>query len=356
MDVIRDKLLFDNEGIPLGALVGKLRFADISYLISPEFIFGFRGFKSRRKRWFFRILIVICSSIALLAGPSAALLTLPSYFTYWPAGGGTFWVNGNLSPTRLDNSTIQNPNCMRYTSDPGVLTSKDWRWGSCPWAGYPFLANYFDQPTLQTLTQFSYNYGTFVHQFNLYWSWINFDLWDMVRFWTVGSNTAVAAFTHTITQYDYCQALYFAKEVQPGHAYHNLLYRVRNGTKASVRNPLPVVRSQCFMSRESLSSVPTDLPVSSDEVLMPVSSLCLGILVLMLNSLNTVSNVSWRRRLGVPSSKLFHSGSENERHPNQHAMDSNSRRTISYQLRSSKCDIPERVLADSKTQVYLFEL
>lgn len=40
------------------------------------------------------VLLVVCGFIAVLAGPAAAILMLPTVVD-WPVGGVIYWINGN---------------------------------------------------------------------------------------------------------------------------------------------------------------------------------------------------------------------------------------------------------------------
>jgi len=88
MDMMRNQLLFGREGLPLGILASKQLFTDIKYLISPEFRFGLPGFAHLRKRLMFGLYILASTLISLFAGPSTALLLIPTQHSDWPARGG----------------------------------------------------------------------------------------------------------------------------------------------------------------------------------------------------------------------------------------------------------------------------
>ena len=83
MDIIRHQLLFGSEGLPLGILASKQQFTEVQYLLSPELRFGLAGFSRRRKRLLFGLFILASTLISLFAGPSAALLLIPTQRSDW---------------------------------------------------------------------------------------------------------------------------------------------------------------------------------------------------------------------------------------------------------------------------------
>ena len=95
MDILRYHLLFEQEGLPLGILASKQRFTEMQYFLSPEFRFGLAGFARRRDRVLLGIFILTSSLISLFAGPSAALLLVPTKRSDWPAGGASFSLAGD---------------------------------------------------------------------------------------------------------------------------------------------------------------------------------------------------------------------------------------------------------------------
>ena len=146
MDVLRHELLFGHEGLPLGILASKQQFTEMEYLISPEFRFGLAGFARRRKRLLFGLSILTSSLISLFAGPSAALLLIPTQRSNWPAGGASFWLAGDdnsLWPSKLTTSSIGGPDCA-YASMQELSTGS-LNFSGCIWAGYSLLAEAFQQ-------------------------------------------------------------------------------------------------------------------------------------------------------------------------------------------------------------------
>ena len=89
---VRHELISDN-GLPLGALVSGLQISQFAYLWSIEFWGTLRSktYPISRK---LKLLIVIltCFTVAILAGPSSAVLLIPR-LDFWPAGSTDIWIN-----------------------------------------------------------------------------------------------------------------------------------------------------------------------------------------------------------------------------------------------------------------------
>ena len=106
MDLSRYHLIQNREGLPLGMLAVKPLFTDATFILSPEFRHGILGFAGWKKKVFVAFIVMFCSSLALLAGPSAALLLIPNSYTDWPAGGAYFSLVGSPNSIWLDDLDI----------------------------------------------------------------------------------------------------------------------------------------------------------------------------------------------------------------------------------------------------------
>lgn len=89
---IRHELAF-GAGLPLGALVSGLQISQFAYLWSMEFWGTIRSATLPILRKL-KLLIVImtCFTLAILAGPSSAVLLIPRS-DFWPAGSTDIWIN-----------------------------------------------------------------------------------------------------------------------------------------------------------------------------------------------------------------------------------------------------------------------
>lgn len=91
-------------GVPFGTLVSGLHISQFSYLWSMEFWAAIRSVhRPLRKEFVLLGFIVGCILLAMLAGPSSAVLLIPR-LNFWPAGATDVWINAtlnNLYPTQL---------------------------------------------------------------------------------------------------------------------------------------------------------------------------------------------------------------------------------------------------------------
>lgn len=246
VDAIRDKLLFGEEGVPLGLALANFRFGDARYLFTRDFLAGCSGFKRWRTRILFAALILVCCIIGLFVGPASAVLIIPQYYESWPAGGASFWADGDLFPAVLHVSDDMKDRC-----DPafnGTLSTVDDSTTSCPWAGYHQLKAEFTQRTLSVEHSLSYNVDTFRQSLAIDWDFRPaFIHKHTARVWVTASNIAIASLSRFISQVSWTSALWAAKETQTGGYFSSLQYRDRGETTAVVRSKMPLVRAQCLL-------------------------------------------------------------------------------------------------------------
>lgn len=89
---IRHEIAF-GKGLPLGALVSGLQISQFAYLWSMEFWGTIRSTTlSISRKLKLLIVTLICFTLAILAGPSSAVLLIPR-LDYWPAGSTDIWIN-----------------------------------------------------------------------------------------------------------------------------------------------------------------------------------------------------------------------------------------------------------------------
>ncbi|KAK4954245.1 hypothetical protein LTR10_007675 [Elasticomyces elasticus] len=132
---IRQELAF-GDGLPFGAIFAGQQFDKLSTLWSLEFwsvAFHAREQKQgqRRRKWGLFLLILVCILLGVSVGPSGANLMRPR-LDDWPAGGTTFWINGNyntLMPTNID-ANMTPSTCLQDTGD-----------AACPYGDYTTLMN-----------------------------------------------------------------------------------------------------------------------------------------------------------------------------------------------------------------------
>ncbi|KAH8594151.1 hypothetical protein B0O99DRAFT_688174 [Bisporella sp. PMI_857] len=142
MDVLRYELLYSSTGLPFGILTAKTRFVNVTYLISPEFVFGVLKL-SWRKAWV-TLLVVLFTLLAVLAGPSSALLMIPKTRDNWVAGRATFSMvgtNESIWPLKLDGSSIGGSHCL--SPSEVHFESQPMNMSSCTWWGYQSILTSF---------------------------------------------------------------------------------------------------------------------------------------------------------------------------------------------------------------------
>ena len=243
MDILRHQLLFGREGLPLGILASKQQFTELEYLISPEFRFGLAGFARRRKRLLFGLFILASSLISLFAGPSAALLLIPTLRSDWPAGGASFWLAGDenaLWPSKLTASSPGGPNCEFPSMQ--TLSTEALNFSGCIWAGYSSLAESFKQKHFSNGVDLIVDDGVLKREF------IIRSKGEVTETWVSAIHMAVGVFSKNVAGAWY-QAL---KGISVSSWHHTLRYRIFNATLGSVQSWVPAVRTDCAITSSLL--------------------------------------------------------------------------------------------------------
>ena len=236
MDLLRHQLIFGREGLPLGLLASKHQFTELQYLVSPEFRFGVTGFAQRRKRVLFGVLIVASSLISLFAGPSAALLLLPTQRSDWPAGGASAWLSGDdelLWPSTLTASSVGGANCKNPSMN--AINSVNLNTSACIWAGHSSLAAAFRQRHFDNEIDFVLGDGVIRRAFVIR------SKGEVAETWVLGIHMAVGVLSKNIASAWY-EAL---KWLPASNWHHTLRYRIFNETTISAQGWAPAVRSRC---------------------------------------------------------------------------------------------------------------
>ncbi|KPM42359.1 hypothetical protein AK830_g4230 [Neonectria ditissima] len=122
--ILRSEMVF-GAGLPLGLMGAGFNFTSLSFFWSSEF-WGSITYKHPspfRKACIF-VVLVIAGIIAVLAGPTSAVLMIPRELD-WATGGGIFWLNGTreqMWPSKL-NPSSQNCSGNIWVSDPRCLSN-----------------------------------------------------------------------------------------------------------------------------------------------------------------------------------------------------------------------------------------
>ena len=241
MDILRRELLLSSSGLPLGILAAKTLFVDVTFLLSPDFRNGISGLDRKKKRLFLGLFITVCSILALLAGPSSALLLIPQVYDDWPAGGATFYMVGSnqtMWPSQLNAQSIGGAHCQSPTASD--LSLQQLNMSSCVWSGYESILQWFESSHLAD------NLNTVLIQDG------SVERNILLLYYTLGA----AAFGVTVAPCIYAEvlaelwktAIFHAPSAKPNSLSKsaNLQYRSRDGTTASINSELPVVRTTCL--------------------------------------------------------------------------------------------------------------
>ena len=239
MDIIRHQLLFGSEGLPLGILASKQQFTELQYLLSPEFRFGLAGFSRRRKRLLLGLFILASTLISLFAGPSAALLLIPTLRSDWPAGGASFWLTGDedsLWPSTLTASSVGGPDCenpdIERLSDAALNSS------GCIWAGYSSIAEAFRQRHFSPEIDLIVDDGVLKRNFVLRTK----D--EVAETWVLAIHMAVGVLSKNVANAWYDALI----GISVSSWHHTLRYRIKNETVGSIESWVPAVRVDCGMT------------------------------------------------------------------------------------------------------------
>ena len=239
VDVLRQQLLFGPNGLPLGILTSGQRFTELKYLFSPEFRFGLAGIISRPKRLLLGLLIFTSALIALLAGPSTALLLIPTLRDNWLAGGLTFWMVGtddDLWPSELTLSTTGGSDCDNTT--PQIIETEALNSSGCIWAGHSALSEYFKAGHLGTGNDMTFFDGMVKRDFFIH------PRGPVAETYVEGNSLAAAVLAKDASRIWWSSVLGTPKSSR----HHRLFYRIRNATTSTFSAWAPVVRTVCAAS------------------------------------------------------------------------------------------------------------
>ena len=163
--LLRDELLY-GDGIPLGLLGAGINFTKLSFFWSPEILGSVRSlFKGRRKyrKIQLALFLILAGALALLTGPSCAVLLVPQ-IQDWPAGGTSLFLNGTKDdfwPVEL----VANPAQISMCS-----SSAGTRYGICPSGGYHSLWSHYAKLDHSTFTNVVPPYAKDLSGNRYYWS------------------------------------------------------------------------------------------------------------------------------------------------------------------------------------------
>jgi len=214
LNVIRQELMFSDDGVPLGLLCAWFRSVYISYFWSPEFWSGRKGFSSCHKRWFIQLFLFLCGLVAIFSGPAAALLMLPTIRSSWPAGGTRYWLSGNKStlwPDFLDVSLVGGAQCI--FPNPELVNSATLNTSGCIWHRHSSLAQVYKDWHLNDL-DFNVTTDDGVARRELSCQTTT----TVAETWTLGSHAAIALMSSNIADALWSAAKRYSGSLRLGYA------------------------------------------------------------------------------------------------------------------------------------------
>ena len=173
----------------MGLLVAQSSFSSLSYFWSLEFTSGCKGLKSNRTAILVAVPLIVAGLIAILAGPSSALLIVPKVRDHWAAGTTEFWINGTadeLWPKTLNKDHVGGTACVDPTFTD--LNAGQLNRTGCSWAGWAQLGEFFRNNHLNDDNEnITINEGLATREV-VYWS-SSPAIWQET--WALGTNAAI---------------------------------------------------------------------------------------------------------------------------------------------------------------------
>jgi len=164
--LLRYELMY-GDGLPLGLLAAGFDFTSLSYFWSPEMLGSFRstytrGWKPRRIALI--LFLVTVGALAVLAGPSCAVLLIPQTQD-WPAGGTTILLNGTPNNTWAVTLSADLTKIRDICSSEGATY-----YGICPSGGYNSIWAHYAHTNPLTYRNAIPSYARKLSGNDYYWS------------------------------------------------------------------------------------------------------------------------------------------------------------------------------------------
>lgn len=238
MDVLRRQLC-STHGLPFGFLLAKTSFTDATWLLSPEFFAGIGGFrKSVVKRAVLALFLTTCSLLAVLAGPSAALLLIPQVYSDWNAGSARFNLVGtaeSIWPSRLDAQSIGGDHCRAPPNS--TLRIDQLSSSSCIWSGYDTIGRWFQTTEKARIHSIPISGGLVERNINYRYYPLSIAAW--------GVSLAACTYTELLGQV-WLDAIMWANTAGGLSKHTNLRFRKAGASVISIDSEIPVARTTCF--------------------------------------------------------------------------------------------------------------
>ena len=238
-DIIRRQAISD-QGIPLGLLGAGIKFSQPSYLWSPAYAFGGLAVRSSTQRVRLMLVIALGCLLALFAGPSIALLLIPSFTDNWYAGGTSFYLIGkedDLYPDILQARHAGGEACLNAST--AVVTSASLNMSSCIWHGYTQLSEGLKDRKFDWQSNITLNDGISKRQILRQQS-----IATASETWAVGVHLTTSMFSRAIAD-EWNVAIRWSTAAKSGR-FSRYIRAVDGQGAAAVSTWIPVVRVACF--------------------------------------------------------------------------------------------------------------
>ncbi|KAK8035242.1 hypothetical protein PG993_010237 [Apiospora rasikravindrae] len=242
MYVIRAEAM-SQHGIPLGLLSSPFRFSSINYFWSTAFLSNVTRSKLLLRRVSILLLVFACGVLAVVVGPSVALLMIPDTENAWPAGGTDFWLVGNedtLWPNAIEASHRGGDFCIRPSE--ANITAAPMFQSSCPWNGYTQLAEGLKDRHFDWQSNVTFNDGVVKRQFTRHQAGADLRGGET---WAFGPHVATASLLRVIAD-EWVLATKNASSAQEPGSNGNLKNATEGLGEAHVSSWLPTSRVRCW--------------------------------------------------------------------------------------------------------------
>lgn len=267
LDVTRYEILHGKEGLPLGLVGSASAFKDVSFFWSPSLWYGTAGIYSKWRRFQLVLLLILAGMVAAFAGPSSAILLIPS-IRQFPGGGTDFWFVGSensLWPQELNAHAVGGVSCLNATAETLHLKSENYP--GCIWSTTSAIGEAAQGWRLSSGT------STMTVVDGLYERTISFRASDWGGHykdtWAVSSGYAASAYSTALSSVWY-NAIYNAPIAHGSVSIpQRLKFRVLDLTVATIPTHLPAVRVSCSYANGLVPGSSPVLDVSSAWQLKP---------------------------------------------------------------------------------------
>lgn len=242
--------MFSPGGLPLGLISATARFQEATYWLSPELWFGQSGIKGFGRRIAIVLLLLTCTLIALISGPSAALLMMPQDFSTWPGGAAKFPLIGSrdtLWPSELLSawSVCNNSSILDETQAKTKLETD-----SCSTSTGLLIAQTLQGSKLDNqYYRVEITDGLVRREVSVILPALSVDN----ESWAITVHLASCVYSQLLSWTWHYEAIESAPGTTGLGSFSKYRYRVKDRTVASIRSRVPITRVSCYVD-DSLTS------------------------------------------------------------------------------------------------------